>query len=44
MYDRMLAMGRFAPRPLHAGGPSEPRAAHVHGPMRRFGGAEPEES
>lgn len=24
MYDRLLSMGRFAPRPVKAGGPSEP--------------------
>jgi tRNA G18 (ribose-2'-O)-methylase SpoU len=36
MYDRLLALGRFAPRPLHAGGPLEPRPTHVHGPIRRF--------
>ena len=23
MYDRVLSLGRFAPRPLHAGGPTE---------------------
>ena len=44
MYDRLLAMGRFAPRPLHAGGPAEARAAHIHGPIRRFARAEPRES
>ena len=36
MYDRVLSLGRFAPRPLHAGGPTEPLPAHVHGPIRRF--------
>ena len=36
MYDRLLSLGRFAPRPLHAGGPTEPLPAHVHGPIRRF--------
>lgn len=36
MYDRVLSLGRFAPRPLHAGGPTEALAAHVHGPIRRF--------
>jgi hypothetical protein len=36
MYDRMLSLGRFAPRPLHAGGPTEPPPAHVHGPWKRF--------
>ena len=37
MYDRLISLGRFAPRPLHAGGPSEGLAPHVHGPIRRFG-------
>jgi tRNA G18 (ribose-2'-O)-methylase SpoU len=31
MYDRMLSLGRFAPRPVRSGGPSEPLAPHVHG-------------
>ena len=44
MYDRLLAMGRFAPRPLHAGGPREPPPAHVHGPIRRFARSGPERS
>jgi len=34
MYDRMISMGRFAERPVRAGGPVEDRAAHKHG--RRF--------
>jgi tRNA G18 (ribose-2'-O)-methylase SpoU len=37
MYDRVLSLGRFAPRPLHVGGPSEPPAIHVHGAIKRFG-------
>lgn len=37
MYDRTLSLGRFAPRPVRSGGPSEPVPAHVHGPMKRFG-------
>lgn len=36
MYDRLVSLGRFASRPLHAGGPVEPRPVHVHGPIRRF--------
>jgi tRNA G18 (ribose-2'-O)-methylase SpoU len=36
MYDRLVSLGRFAPRPLHAGGPTEARPVHVHGPIRRF--------
>jgi tRNA G18 (ribose-2'-O)-methylase SpoU len=36
MYDRVLSLGRFAPRPLHAGGPVASLPEHVHGPFRRF--------
>lgn len=31
MYDRLVSLGRFAPRPVHEGGPVEPVAAPVHG-------------
>ena len=31
MYDRTISMGRFAERPVRAGGPTEERAEHVHG-------------
>ena len=31
MYDRMLCLGRFAPRPVRSGGPTEPLRPHVHG-------------
>ncbi|TVQ36859.1 MAG: RNA methyltransferase [Geminicoccaceae bacterium] len=31
MYDRMLSMGRFAERPVAAGGPKLPPPTHVHG-------------
>src|SRR5918995_2516585 len=31
MYDRMLCLGRFAPRPVRSGGPTEPLRLHVHG-------------
>jgi tRNA G18 (ribose-2'-O)-methylase SpoU len=31
MYDRMLSLGRFAPRPVRSGGPTEPLRPHVHG-------------
>ena len=31
MYDRMLSMGRFAERPVRAGGPVMPVPAHVQG-------------
>ena len=31
VYDRMLSLGRFAPRPVRSGGPTEPLRPHVHG-------------
>ena len=31
MYDRMLSLGRFAPRPVRSGGTLEPLRPHVHG-------------
>jgi tRNA G18 (ribose-2'-O)-methylase SpoU len=31
MYDRMISLGRFAERPVRAGGPARPRAPHKHG-------------
>lgn len=31
MYDRMISLGRFAERPVRAGGPSAKRAVHTHG-------------
>ena len=36
MYDRVMSLGRFPERPLHAGGPVEGLAPHVHGPSRRY--------
>ena len=36
MYDRVQSLGRFAPRPLHVGGPSEALPDHVHGAIKRF--------
>ena len=38
MYDRMVSLGRFAERPVRAGGPTEARAAHVHGKPVYSGG------
>lgn len=35
MYDRMLSMGRFAERPVRAGGVAIPRRAHVAGARRK---------
>ena len=31
MYDRLTSMGRFAPRPVKSGGPTEDVPAHKHG-------------
>jgi tRNA G18 (ribose-2'-O)-methylase SpoU len=31
MYDRMISLGRFAERPVRAGGPPAPRPGHIHG-------------
>ena len=31
MYDRIASLGRFAERPVRAGGPDAPLAPHVHG-------------
>ena len=31
MYDRMISLGRFAERPVRAGGPAAALPAHVHG-------------
>lgn len=33
MYDRLLTHGRFAPRPVRSGGPSEALAPHVQGAL-----------
>lgn len=38
MYDRMLSHGRFAPRPVRSGGPTEELPAHVQGGLVRRGG------
>ena len=34
MYDRLISMGRFAPRPVRAGGPHEELAPHKYGIRR----------
>src|SRR3546814_19793301 len=31
MYDRLISLGRFAPRPGRPGGPTESLPPHVHG-------------
>lgn len=43
MYDRLVSLGRFAPRPVAPGGPTESLPVHVHGaqvlrtqPMQAF--------
>lgn len=38
MYDRVRTLGRFAPRPVHAGAPDEPIEPHRHGRARIRGG------
>ena len=38
MYDRMRSMGRFAERPVKAGGPAGPLKPHVHGKPLYSGG------
>ncbi len=38
MYDRMHSMGRFAERPIMAGGPVEPMKPHIHGKPVYAGG------
>ena len=34
MYDRLISLGRFAPRPVRSGGPTEALAPHRHGQIR----------
>ncbi|HYD30076.1 MAG TPA: RNA methyltransferase [Azospirillaceae bacterium] len=42
MYDRMISLGRFAERPVRAGGPTEPPPTHVYGkPVIRSAAALP---
>jgi tRNA G18 (ribose-2'-O)-methylase SpoU len=38
MYDRLRTLGRFAPRPISEGGPTEATEAHVHGDPVSSGG------
>jgi len=38
MYDRMRSLGRFAERPVKAGGPAEPLRPHIHGKPLYSGG------
>ncbi len=35
MYDRLLTLGRFPPRPLRPGGPTVPLPPHVYGKPKR---------
>ncbi len=46
MYDRLISLGRFAPRPVRSGGPTETVTPHVRGApvfrKRRTGPAETE--
>jgi tRNA(Leu) C34 or U34 (ribose-2'-O)-methylase TrmL len=34
MYDRLLTRGKYAPRPVRVGGPTEGRPAHIQGKPR----------
>jgi tRNA G18 (ribose-2'-O)-methylase SpoU len=34
MYDRALSLGRFAPRPVRSGGPTEELEEHIQGEVR----------
>ncbi|ACJ00113.1 TrmH family RNA methyltransferase [Rhodospirillum centenum] len=34
MYDRMISLGRFAERPVRAGGPTDGPPVHVHGAQK----------
>ncbi|MEQ9812671.1 MAG: TrmH family RNA methyltransferase [Azospirillaceae bacterium] len=36
VYDRVRTLGRFAPRPVRPGGPTEALPAHVHGDLTPF--------
>lgn len=36
MYDRMISMGKFAPRPVRAGGPTEDIPHHDYAPRRKI--------
>ena len=38
MYDRMVSLGRYAERPIGAGGPSQDLRKHVHGKPLYVGG------
>lgn len=38
MYDRMISLGKFAPRPVRAGGPTESVPLPIFGKRRRSGG------
>ena len=45
LYDRVLTLGRFPPRPMRPGGPTEALPAHVHGaPHIRTARRKPETS
>ncbi len=35
MYDRMISLGKFAPRPVRAGGPDLGKPVHIHGQRRK---------
>ncbi len=39
MYDRVISLGRFAPRPVRSGGPTDTPRPHVQGEVRIRSGA-----
>jgi len=43
LYDRLISMGRFAPRPARAGGPTEPLPPHIQGLRRKIRNKEEKE-
>ena len=42
MYDRLISLGKFAPRPVRAGGPTEELKPLIHGHRRMIGGNKPD--
>ena len=42
MYDRLISLGKFAPRPVRAGGPTEALPPVMHGYRRMVGGEKPD--
>lgn len=42
MYDRLISLGKFAPRPVRAGGPTEALPPLIHGHRRMIGSEKPD--